>query len=223
MRALVVSDKVEPILYSPAVQDRVGDIDLIISCGDLPFYYLEFLMSTLNRPTYYVFGNHGREMEYQSGKGDHWNMATSPAGAVNLHGCNVREQGLLMAGLEGSIRYNNSPGAQHTETEMWLNVVRLAPKLWLNRLRYGRWLDVLVTHSPPWGIHDKPDRPHQGFKCFLLAMRWFKPRYLLHGHIHIYRRNEATQTLYDATEVVNVYPYRIMELEPAAAKRDSST
>ncbi|MCB0098855.1 MAG: hypothetical protein KDE46_24140, partial [Caldilineaceae bacterium] len=78
------------------------------------------------------------------------------------------------------------------------------------------WLDVLVAHSPPRGIHDEEDRAHQGFESFLTFMRWFKPRYLLHGHIHIYRQDTVTQTSYHETEVINVYPYRILELEPAA-------
>lgn len=58
--------------------------------------------------------------------------------------------------------------------EMWGNVYHLAPKLLINRIRYGRYLDVLVAHSPPWGIHDQDDLPHQGFKSFLTFMRWFK-------------------------------------------------
>ena len=54
MRALVVSDKVEPILYSAGINRHVGEIDLIIGCGDLPHYYLEFIMTMVSRPTYYV-------------------------------------------------------------------------------------------------------------------------------------------------------------------------
>ncbi len=211
MRVLAVSDKVEPILYSPAVKKRVGKVDLILSCGDLPFYYIEYLVSTVNRPCYYVFGNHGREIEYQGGN---WNQMHEPMGAVNLHLDTQREGDLLLAGLEGSIRYNTAPKYQYTEREMWFNVLRLAPKLAKNRLRYGRWLDVLVAHSPPRGIHDQPDRAHQGFESFLTFMRWFKPRYLLHGHIHLYRQDTITQTRYEETEVINVYPFRVLDLEP---------
>jgi hypothetical protein len=36
----------------------------------------------------------------------------------------------------------------------------------------------------------------------------------LHGHIHLYRRDVVTVTRYLDTEVINVYPYRILELEP---------
>ena len=218
MRALVICDKVEPILYSAGIKRHVGDVDLIISCGDLPHYYLEYTMTMLGRQVYYVNGNHARDVEYQAGKGDAWQARNEPMGAINLHCTTAREGSLLMAGLEGSIRYNSAPRFQYTQTEMWMNVYRLAPKLLLNRIRFGRYLDVLVAHSPPWGIHDQDDRPHQGFKSFLAFMRWFKPRYLLHGHIHLYRRDVVTQTRYCETEVINAYPYRILDLgvPPAA-------
>lgn len=219
MRVLVVSDKVEPILYSAGIQRHVGKVDFVISCGDLPHYYLEFIMGMLGRPMYYVAGNHAREVEYRAGKGDIWQPVTEPPGAVNLHGRALSEGNLLLAGLEGSIRYNSAPRFQYTQSEMWMNVYRLAPRLLLNRIRYGRYLDVLVAHSPPWKIHDQEDRPHQGFRSFLALMRWFKPRHLLHGHIHLYRRDVTTLTRYGMTDVINVYPYRIMELEPSVPVR----
>jgi len=216
MRALIVSDKVEPKLHDSGIRERVGEIDLILGCGDLPFYYLEFLVSMLDKPCYFVFGNHGREVEYQ-GDG---RAVYSPAGATNLHGHAVREGSLLLAGLEGSIRYNNSSRFQYTETEMWNNIARLAPSLLKNRVRHGRWLDVLIAHSPPYGIHDQPDPTHTGFRSFLRFMQVFKPRYLLHGHIHIYRHDTVASTRYAMTEVINVYPYRIMDLEPQVTSNE---
>jgi len=36
MRILTVSDKVEPVLYGPYIRERVGKIDLVLACGDLP-------------------------------------------------------------------------------------------------------------------------------------------------------------------------------------------
>lgn len=209
MRILAICDKVEPILYGPSINKRVGEVDLIISCGDLPFYYIDYVTSMVNRPCYFVFGNHGREVEYQ---GKDWAQVTGPPGAFNLHTRHAREHGLLIMGLEGSIRYNSAPNFQYTDLQMWWNIIRAMPGLLYNRLRYGRWLDILVAHSPPFGIHDEEDRAHQGFQSFLPFMRWFKPRYLLHGHIHIYRRDTITQTRYHETEVINVYPYKILDV-----------
>jgi Icc-related predicted phosphoesterase len=100
----------------------------------------------------------------------------------------------------------------YTEAEMRRVVAQLVPRLLWNRQRFGRALDVLVTHSPPFGIHDRPDLPHTGFKVFLSFLRLFKPRYHLHGHIHIYRQDEVTQTQFEETTIVNVYPYRVLEM-----------
>jgi Icc-related predicted phosphoesterase len=210
MRILAISDKVVPILYSGAICDHVGDVDLILACGDLPHYYIDYVISMLNKPCYFVFGNHGKEIEYWSNN----TIVSAPSGAVNLHGRVCREQNLLLAGLEGSIRYNSAPKFQYTDGEMWGIIAKMVPGLLYNRMRYGRWLDILVAHSPPLGIHDQPDRAHTGFQSFLSFMRYFKPRYLLHGHIHLYRHDEITRTQYLETDVINVYPYRFVEIEP---------
>jgi Icc-related predicted phosphoesterase len=91
--------------------------------------------------------------------------------------------------------------------------MRLVPKLLFYRIVYGRWLDILVTHAPPFGIHDRKDRCHTGFKTFLSFMRWFKPRYLVHGHVHLYDLNETRTTRYRQTEVVNAYEHTVIEIE----------
>jgi Icc-related predicted phosphoesterase len=118
---------------------------------------------------------------------------------------------VIIGGLEGSIRYNRNPRFQYTQAEMWRKVWRLTPDLLWNRMRRGRGLDILIAHSPPAGIHDGPDPAHRGFTSFLWLMRTFKPRYLLHGHKHVYRHDEVTVTQYQETTVINVYPWRILE------------
>jgi len=188
-RILAISDKVEPRLYGPSITKIAGDVDGIIGCGDLPYYYLEYIVSMLNKPLFYVHGNHDRP-EHRSNR----TVVTEPQGGVNLHGRVVAFNGLLIAGLEGSHRYNRNPRYQYTQAEMWGVILKMIPTLITNRILYGRYLDVLVTHSPPFGIHDAADRPHIGFKAFLTFLRWFKPRYLLHGHQHVYRDTEVTTT-----------------------------
>jgi len=207
-RILAVSDKVEPRLYGPSITKVAGDVDCIIGCGDLPYYYLEYIVSMLNKPMYYVHGNHDRP-EHRSNR----TVIKEPQGGTNLHGRVVAANGLLIAGLEGSHRYNRNPQYQYTQAEMWGVILKMIPTLVTNRMLYGRYLDVLVTHSPPFGIHDAADRPHIGFKAFLSFMRWFKPRYLLHGHQHIYRDTEISHSRYAHTEIINVYPWRLIDLE----------
>ena len=87
-------------------------------------------------------------------------------------------------------------------------------RLLANRLRYGRYLDILITHAPPRGIQDGEDLPHRGFESYLTFLRRFQPMLMIHGHQHIYNRNEITETDFDGTRIINTYGYRVLELAP---------
>ena len=58
MKILAVSDVELGFIYTPQIATISKDIDLVISCGDLPYYYLEFMVSILDKPLYFVRGNH---------------------------------------------------------------------------------------------------------------------------------------------------------------------
>jgi Icc-related predicted phosphoesterase len=208
VKILFVSDRIVNRLYSPNIKERYSDVDLIVGCGDLPYYYLEYLVSMLNQPMIFVHGNHDPLQEYLPDG----TAISSPGGGKNIHGTTHTEDDVLLAGLEGSIRYKNGP-FQYSQNQMWLNVFELAPKLFLNKLRYGRYLDILVAHSPPYGIHNGEDHTHTGFKAFLWLMKVFKPRYLIHGHRHVYSPCEDTETQFMDTQVINIYPFKILDLE----------
>jgi Icc-related predicted phosphoesterase len=94
-------------------------------------------------------------------------------------------------------------------------MVRMAPRLWWNRLRHGRALDVLVTHAPPRDVNDREDVAHRGFKALRSFLKWFRPAYHLHGHVHLYDRSQPHQQRFEETLVVNVFPYRVVELAVA--------
>jgi uncharacterized protein len=208
MKILAVSDQVLDYIYQPKVRQLYPDIDLVVGCGDLPFYYLEFLISALDVPLVYVRGNHDRGPQYTvEGR-----VLTEVHGGIDLHGRVLKVDNLLFAGLEGSMRYRPGAPLMYSESEMRWHVARLLPGLLRNKVRYGRFLDILVTHSPAYGIHDRPDLAHIGFKIFLNFVRLFKPRYLLHGHIHIYRQDTIRETRYYDTEIINVFPARVIDL-----------
>ena len=126
-----------------------------------------------------------------------------------------KDDELLLAGVEGSLRYREAP-FQYTQVEMWGHVLSLVPALLRNRILYHRYLDVFISHAPPWGIHDQPDLPHQGIKAFSWLLRVFRPRYHFHGHIHVYRRDIPTNTRYRETLVVNTYGYLETRIERSA-------
>ncbi len=207
MRILSVSDTEIGFIYSPLIVEKFQSIDMVISCGDLPYYYLEYIISMLNVPLYYVKGNHASRVEFTSG-----GERTSPWGAVNIHQRVVEDDtGLLMAGLEGCVQYNRGP-YQYTQGEYWMKVFRLIPGLMINKARFGRYLDVFVTHAPPWKIHDDVDLPHQGIKAFNWFNKVFQPTYHLHGHIHVYRNDVEIVTQVENTTVINTYGYKVLDI-----------
>jgi Icc-related predicted phosphoesterase len=178
-----------------------GDTELIISCGDLPSVYLEFIASVLNAPMFYVRGNHDD------------GYAQNPPGGEDLHNRLVEHNGLTFFGLEGSMRYNNSP-IQYTEGEMLRMVLAAGPRLRLRRMRYQYGVDVLVTHSPVHGIHDGEDLPHRGFQSLLKFVDWYRPRYMVHGHVHTYDRRDVTRTDHNGTSIININPVTVMDINP---------
>lgn len=68
LRILAVSDQVVEALYSPQAREWLSPIHLILSCGDLPYGYLEFLMELFNAPLFYVHGNHDRPELLSNGR-----------------------------------------------------------------------------------------------------------------------------------------------------------
>jgi Icc-related predicted phosphoesterase len=201
MKVLSLSDITLPFIHSTQVRNRFPDIDLVFGCGDLPYEYLEFIVSMLYIPVYYVRGNHSKIVEYSTA-----GPTDSPLGAVNLHRRMINHFGLLIAGVEGSGRYSPGP-FQYSQTEMWLHVLRLVPAFLFNRLFHGRYLDIFVSHASPWGIHDQSDLPHQGIKAFLWLIQTFQPAYHFHGHVHIYRPDTPRVTRVGRTQVINSYGY----------------
>ncbi len=200
-----MSDQVADAVYDDRIEERFGAVDVVVSCGDLPYSYLEFIVCMLNVPCFFVHGNHDHPEYTANGR-----TLTEPGGWLDLDGRAAEAQGLLLAGLEGSARYKPGAPYQYTERQMAWKVWRLAPALLLNRMRSGRFLDVLITHSPPRGIHDGDDCAHRGFETFLAFMDHFEPRYLLHGHKHVYGP-QPTRTQYARTEVINVHPFRVID------------
>ena len=207
-KVLALSDIELDLIYSPRVRARFQDVDLIIGCGDLPYYYLEYIISVLDKPLFFVRGNHSNIKEYTVA-----GALSEPQGGVDLHRRIIMTSGIILAGIEGSLKYRNAP-YQYSQLEMWGHVISLVPTLIRNQAIYGRYLDVFVSHAPPWGIHDQPDLPHQGIKAFRWLIEVFKPAYHFHGHIHLYRQDAVKVTRFLNTEVVNAYGFIEASVEP---------
>lgn len=219
MKILCVADTKDPLVYSENVVERYKEVDFVVSCGDLPLSYYEFIISSLNKPFYFVFGNHHTEKLHRytrpcrlgdlSGYKPNWGV-----GGDFIDGKVIRDSntGLLLAGLGGSMRYNWGEH-QFTNVQMNWRIFKLIPRLLYNRLRYGRYIDILLTHAPPYGLGDRDDLCHTGFKGFLWFMRRFKPRYLIHGHVHLHDLNKERNLFYCDTEIINVYGSYLIDKE----------
>lgn len=207
MKILAVSDMVLDRLYSARVADNFPGVELILGCGDLPYDYLEFLVTALNVPLLYVPGNHDPAF-------DRRNPSSRADGCEFLDRETVRVKGLSIAGIGGSIRYKPGHPNQYTQSEMQRRLISFAPRLGWHLLRHGGVLDIMIAHSPPFGIHDDDDQAHIGFKAFNDFIRVFKPRYFIHGHTMVYKGNLLSPvTKVDETTVINIYPSRIIEVE----------
>jgi len=207
MKILAVSDQVVERIYTLTSQGHFQGTDIIVGCGDLPYTYLEYLVSMLNVPMVYVPGNHDPEYNPRF-------STTRAEGGSNLDLKRARVKGLLIAGLGGSVKYRPDGVNQHTQVEAFLRAAQLMPGLLLNRLRYGHALDILITHSPPFGIHDDDTQAHTGLKAINWLLRWARPRYHFHGHTHFYRQNlEESITRFGPTTIMNIFPYKIIEIE----------
>ena len=206
VKILVLSDEVVERLYSLCTNGHFNDIELILGCGDLPYPYLENLLTFLNVPLLYVPGNH--DLTYNPD-----NPLAHAEGASNLDLKLARLKKFLIGGFGGSIRYRPDGTNQYTQSEAYFRAFRLLPRLFLNRLNYGRALDILITHSPPYGIHDEETQAHQGLKAINWLLRVATPRYHFHGHTHFQRRNlSPSETTQNITKIVNVFPYKIIEV-----------
>jgi Icc-related predicted phosphoesterase len=222
MKILCISDQIDPLVYTNTIKDRFGDVDIVLSAGDLPMDYLDFVVSSLNKPVFFVFGNHNlNTLPYYTNKAMPIIYEEEPyqgSGAVHVGSRVVRQDDLIIAGLGGSMRYNRGDN-QFTESQMTREIFKLIPALLFNRVFRGRYLDILLTHSSPRGIHDREDRCHWGFKIFLWFMRTFKPKYLIHGHIHLYSLSDVRVTDYGETRVINAFSHYVIDTSTDTAAR----
>lgn len=213
LQILALSDTADERVYSAHIQQNYGSADLVVGCGDLPIYYLEFVADTLNKPVLYVRGNHDTEAELTSDG----QRRTTPRGGYPIDDRIEHVDDILLLGLGGSIRYRPGAAQQFSETQMRTRIARLLPRLMVTRLRHGRFVDIVVAHSPPRGIGDMSDPAHTGFKAFLTLMAWLKPRYLLHGHVEPWLTNGGKERNYLNTKVINVNPVYMFEISPLNA------
>ena len=58
MKILVMSDEESRVLAEFYIENKFDDVSFSLSAGDLPYTYLQTIKSNLNKPLFYVRGNH---------------------------------------------------------------------------------------------------------------------------------------------------------------------
>ena len=197
MRILLLADEPDVRLWDHLDRSLLEDIDLVISCGDLPAEYLSFITCFTSAPILYVHGNHDTRYEKKP-----------PEGCICIEDSIYNFRGLRILGLGGSMRYK--PGEhQYTEREMLRRVKRLRFKLWRSK-----GIDILLTHAPAYQLGDDTDLAHTGFETFLHLIDKYHPRLLVHGHVHqSYRHDFKRVRQRGDTQVINACGYYIIDLD----------
>jgi Icc-related predicted phosphoesterase len=194
LRILCLSDEPDRAYWDFFDKDRLKDIDLIISCGDLPSEYLSFLATFFNGPLLYVPGNHDEKY-----------LRKPPEGCINIDGKVFVYEGVRIAGLGGSVRYKEGP-FMYSQSQMYKRVYKLYLQIWRKK-----GIDILVTHAPAKGLNDLPDLPHTGFDAFIDLIDRFHPKYLIHGHVHLSYSSNPRILHYEGTTIINAYQKYILD------------
>ena len=202
MRILTVSDEECPALWDYYIPGRLDGIDLIISCGDLKASYLSFLVTMAKCPVLYVPGNH--DIRY---------AANPPEGCDPIDGHYVVYNGIRIMGLGGCRRYHPGPH-QYTERQMRHRIRKLWYPLWRHK-----GVDIVVTHAAPEGLGDDEDKAHWGFPAFLDLMDKYRPKFLIHGHVHMsYGHHVPREIDYNGTKIINAYERYVIEIPEGSYK-----
>ncbi len=187
MKVFVIADR-KPREKIKSILEK-NSIDLICTLGDLDQISLSGLEDVTNIPKIGVYGNHCSGMYFE------------PLGIMNMHLKTFEFGGLVFGGFEGCVRYKDSMyGKMYTQEE--------ATQL----LEGFPYVDVMITHCPPYGVNDEPgELAHQGYRALREYIEQKKPKYLLHGHT--YPTAENTVKKFSDTEIIYVYEDKIIDLQ----------
>ena len=197
MKILLISDEEDKYLWDYYRPGTLDGVDLILSAGDLKPDYLSFLVTMARCPLLYVHGNHDERYK-----------KNPPEGCDCVDDRIITVNGLRILGLGGVPRYNNGPW-QFTERQMAWRIRKLNRKI-----KYVGGVDLVLTHAPVRGYGDQENMAHRGFEAFLPLLDRWKPRYLIHGHVHQrYQPNMQRILQYQDTTIINACGKYYLETE----------
>jgi hypothetical protein len=217
MKVLALADRADPAL----TVERLREIrpDLAVSCGDVPFDHLEFVVSALDKPLLYVPG--GSDPDLSSPRGFEAGLASvaapgemigyehlygarpGPPGCTNIDRRAAEVGDLRVAGLGGSTVAGPSGANRLTEGTLARRARRLR---W--RSRRPAWrrraVTLLVSHMPPAG------GPAPGSATVRRLVETLSPELAVHG-----LGEAGEEWSIGDTRVVAAGPHVVLELTSA--------
>lgn len=189
MKLLLLGDHESPYLWDYYTPGKLSDYDLILSAGDLKSSYLSFIVTMGRAPLLYVHGNHDGHYE-----------RFPPEGCDCVEDKLVVYKGLRILGLGGCPLYSGGPH-QYSERQMRCRIRKLHWKI-----KRAGGVDVVLTHAPAAGFGDASDYAHRGFECFVDLIDKYKPRYLVHSHVHLNYGQDIPRIMQrNDTVIINAY------------------
>lgn len=201
MKILLISDTEDKSLWdywTETTAERLADVGLVLSAGDLKPEYLEFLVTMLNVPLVYVRGNHDGRYDERPPEG-----CEDCDGKIIEVDCGTgsSKQKIRILGLGGSMRYIDEASDMYTEQEMEQRIKKAERAVRKFNLKENikslvradansgdekrkSGFDILLTHAPCRGYGDMEDLPHRGFECFNELLNKYSPQLHCYGHVH---------------------------------------
>ena len=208
MKILCIADEENKGLWDHFQKEKLEGIDLILSAGDLNPDYLQFLVTMGRAPLLYVHGNH-----------DESYASKPPLGCVSVEDKVYDYRGLRILGLGGAPWYK--PGEyMYSEEDMRRRIQKVKRDIVLKN-----GFDILLTHSPIRGYGDMDDPAHRGFAAFEELIRKYKPKYMIHGHVHASYGTAFKRELLHSTgtKIINAYDKFLLDVEEHEYPKEGKT
>lgn len=190
MKILVIADEESRALTEFYAENNFEDISFVLSAGDLPYTYLQTIKSNLNKPLFYVQGNHDiHKPKFFDKEYIEWKVKEC---------CGIRMLGIGCQKINGQIM---------TEAEMTRKLKRVYQRI------KSKWhIDIVIAHYPALGVGDGQDKAHTGFLAIKEFVEKIKPTYFIYGHNHLnYGKGHRVLQMNDVM-FINAYEKFIIEL-----------
>ena len=157
------------------------NVDLSISCGDLPdFLILDVAKKCHCREIFAVKGNHDSSGPFQT-----------PIRDLHLNVFQLRN--VKFGGFCGAWKYKPRGNYLFEDNEVEKHLSNFPP------------VDIFIAHNSPRLVHDRDDEVHIGFAAFNHYVERAKPKFMLHGHQH-----ENIESRIGITRIIGTYGHRML-------------